>query len=52
MGHELSGPNSCRKIARITQRDRGLPPSFIDVFDLLRRLARLASLVKLKFQRL
>jgi hypothetical protein len=29
-----------------------LPPSFIHVFDLLRRLVRLASLVELKFQRL
>jgi hypothetical protein len=41
-----------RKVAPITQRGCCLPPPFIDVFDLLRGLVGLTSLVELKFQRL
>ena len=52
IGDDLSGPNSRRKVARITQGGCCLPPAFIHVFDLLRRLVRLASLVELKFQSL
>src|SRR5205085_11621900 len=52
IGNDLSRPNSRRKIARITQRGCCLPPSFIDVFDLLRGLVRLAGLVQLKFEML
>ena len=52
IGDDLSRPNSRRKVAHITQRGCCLPPSFIHVFDLLRGLVCLASLVELKFQSL
>jgi hypothetical protein len=52
IGDDLSRPNSRRKIARIPQGGCRLPPSFINVFDLLRRLVCLASLMELKFQSL
>src|ERR1700687_2601327 len=52
IGDDLSRPNSRRKVAHITQRDCRLPPSFINVLDLLRRLVPLAGLVELKFKSL
>ena len=39
---DLSRPNSRRKVAHIPQRDCRLPPSFINVLDLLRRPVRLS----------
>ena len=50
IGDDLSRPNSRRKVARITQGVCCLPPSFIHVFDLLRPLVCLASLVELIFR--
>jgi hypothetical protein len=52
MGDDLSGPNPRSKVAGITQRGCRLPPSFIHVFDFLRGLVCLASLLELKFQSL
>jgi hypothetical protein len=52
LADDLSRPNSRRKVAHIAQGDRRLPPPFIPVFDLLRRLVPPAGLVELKFQSL
>src|ERR1700712_5757766 len=52
IGDDLSRPNPCGKAARIAQGSGGLPPPFVDVFDLLRRLMGLARLVELSLQRL
>jgi hypothetical protein len=52
IGDDLRRPHSRREVAHVPQRDGGLPPPFVDILDLLRRLVRLAGLLELKFERL
>ena len=50
IGDHLRRPDPGGKIAHVAQRGSRLPPSLIDVFDLLRRLVCFARLSELKLQ--